>query len=115
MEVLSILQAHSMSVFRMVGGNFGYVPDAIRALVAQYKFVAFPMRPEEVVPAEATSALTFRQGKCELPHKEIVIDILQVFGAGLLAGTRTGTSDADLILDDVFNWARTNFGCEFEF
>jgi hypothetical protein len=106
--------AQSMKAVRMVGGSFGYLPDAMKLLVDRYGFIGIPTTREEMFPTDASKGITFRHGKCVLADRVIIIEYLQLFPNGLLLTAQKDTADADIALEDVLNWAISTFGFQYE-
>jgi hypothetical protein len=94
--------------------GFGYLPDAVKAVVDRYGFVEFPTDPHQLFPLDANGSVNFRHGKLELGDRAIVIDWLQVYQSGVSISTDTDTRDSDVILDDVLKWSAAHFKIEFE-
>jgi hypothetical protein len=94
--------------------GFGYLPDAVKAVVDRYKFVEFPTDPHQLFPIDPNGSINFRHGKLEVDGRVIVIGWLQVYQSGVSITTDTDTRDCDLVLDDVVRWAAANFHLEFE-
>ena len=102
-----------MKAVRLIG-DYGYLPDAMKALVERYGFVGVPTTREEFFPTDPSTGITFRHGKLVLPDRTIIIDFLQIYQNGLLVTTRTNTSDSDLVIEDVFKWATDTFNTKYE-
>lgn len=94
--------------------GFGYLPDAIKAMVNRYKFIEFPTEPHQLFPADPNGSINFRHGRIDLNGRTIVIGWLQLFQTGISISTETNTSDSDLVLNDLLQWAESNFNIEFE-
>ncbi|HUY26628.1 MAG TPA: hypothetical protein VMV27_04340 [Candidatus Binataceae bacterium] len=94
--------------------GFGYLPEAVKAVVDRYKFVEFPTDPHQLFPLDPNGSINFRHGKLDVDDRVIVIGWLQVYQSGLSISTDTDTRDSDLVLDDVLKWAAANFKFEFE-
>lgn len=114
MKVISVMLAQSMKAVRTVGGSLGYLPDAMKLLVERYGFVGLPATREEIFPSDASKGVIFRHGKCTLADRVIVIEYLQIFPNGLLIATQKDTADADLVVEDVLNWAASTFNFQYE-
>jgi hypothetical protein len=115
MKVLSVMRAESVRALRTVGGDFGYPPTAVAALVEQYGFLSVPTHEELTATAvDPTKGITFRRGKLEVGSKLIAIDYMQVFAAGLSVATHSNTSESDLVLDHLMQWAQSQFKFKFE-
>jgi hypothetical protein len=110
MKLLSVLQAQSVKAIR-VNGSYGYLPELISALRTRYHFVGGP-QPVDIVaasPVEPANTparpLVFTQGVITLEDRQIAIQHLQVFQAGLIVTTLTNTNDSDLVVRDIIQWA----------
>jgi len=112
-KIISVTLAQTLKAVRPSHG-FGYLPDAVRAVVDRYKFVEFPTEPHELLPTDPNQAINFRHGKLELTTGVLIIDQLQVYQTGLVVHTSTSTTDSDLIVDDVLHWASSHFQISFE-
>ena len=113
MKLLSVMRAESVRALRTIGGDFGYVPKAAAALIQQYGFIGAPTAEELATPDNA-KGITFRRGKLETEEKIIGIDFLQIYAAGVSVTTHSHTSDSDVVLDHIVNWAQAEFKLEFE-
>ena len=94
--------------------GFGYLPDAVKAVVDRYKFVEFPTGPHQLFPADPNGSIDFRHGKLEVSDRVIVFSWLQVYQSGLSVSTDTDTRDSDFVLNDVLEWTAAHFNFEFE-
>src|ERR1700735_5396977 len=103
MERLSVLLAQTMRVVQ-VRGIFGYLPEAVSALVKEYGFVGYPREAElasllvATDPNTAAKPAVFTQGKVTIDGRAIIIDRLEIYNNGILANTRTDTTDSDLVV-----------------
>ena len=112
MKAVSVLQAQSMRVVRMLG-DFPHANDLMMALQEKYSFMGIPS-PEEVLSGEPNIPMTFKVGKYQCDGREILVDFLQIYRYAVAVTTRTNTVDSDLILQDALTWAATKFRLEFE-
>src|SRR5438445_13775152 len=110
MKVLSVIQAQSVKAVR-ANGSFGYLPDASKGITERYNFLVQP-QPADIAawitPDPATQQgkpITFTQGRIELHDREILIDALSIFQAGVVVTTRMNTRDSDLVIEDLLEWA----------
>jgi hypothetical protein len=79
MKVVSVLQAQSMRVARILG----YPPhphDLMMALQEKYGFMGLPT-PEDVLSGEPLRPMTFKLGKYSSSRGEVVIELLQIYRA----------------------------------
>jgi hypothetical protein len=114
MKVLSVIRAESVRALRPIAGDLGYPPTAVSRLVNQYGFLGLP-KPEDLVNVDPAKGLTFSAGRFAfLGGREVAIDYLQVFPAGLSVTTHTNTTEADFILESILEWAHGQFGLQFE-
>jgi hypothetical protein len=121
MERVAILQAQTIRAVQ-VRGIFGYLPEAVQALVKQYQFVGYPRESELsglIVPPSgdpnlAAKPATFTQGRARIANKDVVIDSLQIYQNGLIVSTRTGTDDSDAIVADVLRWSGDYFKVTYD-
>lgn len=113
MKLISVPLAQTIKAVRANRG-FGYLPDAVSAVVERYKFVEFPTQPHEFLPADPNQPISFRHGKIEVEGRTVVIAQLQVYQMGLVVHTDTTTTDSDRIADDILDWASSHFEIIFE-
>ena len=113
MKVLSVIRAESVRAVRTVGGDFGYLPQAVSALVKEYGFIGLPTT-QELATSDPTKGIAFRRGKLDIGEKLIPIDYMQIFPAGLSVATHSHTSESDVVLDHIMNWAQSTFRLAFE-
>src|SRR5437016_6029164 len=97
------MQAQSMRLVRILG-DVGYFPNLLMAIAKQYAFVGLP-KPETIIATDQNVPVTFQMGKFNTGDREIQIDLLHLYPAGLAVTTRTNTNDSDRILDDLLAWA----------
>lgn len=100
MKVENILLARAIRLLRFTGRPL-YMPDVIRPLVEQYKFLKVPQTLEEFDEAKG---ITFGHGKFNSGGRDVVIDSFQIFNNGIVADTREDTEESDKFLDDVIAW-----------
>jgi len=112
MNVLSVLQAQSTRIVRILG-DLGYLPNLVMEIGKRYQFIGLP-RPEQLLPSQTNTPMTFEMGKVQLKDREIAVNALQIYPAGLAVITRTNTSDCDLVLDEVMEWATDTLKLTFE-
>jgi len=113
MKLIQVILAQSIAAVTPNHG-FGYLPDALSAVLGRYKFVDFPSQPHQFFPADSNDPINFRHGKIEIGGKTIVIAWLQIFQSGVAISTDSDTKDSDLVLDDVLDWAASRFNLEFK-
>jgi hypothetical protein len=112
-KLISVPLAQTIKAVRANRG-FGYLPDAVSAVVERYKFVGFPTRPHEFLPADPNEPISFTHGKIEIEGRRVVIAQLQVYQTGFVVHTDTNTTDSDRIADDILDWAGSRFEVSFE-
>jgi len=77
-------------------------------LVARYNFQLFPTKPEELFGKEVIE-IKFSGGSFQKkPQHNIGVELI-IFSWGLVAETKSSTIDSDAFLDDLLNWASTEF------
>lgn len=113
MRVLSVLMAQHMRALRATG-TFGFLPDALGKFLEKYKFQRSPTLAEEFLLTDANRSINFEHGKVEINGKTIVITRLQIWLNALSVITTTNTSEAELVLLDVLDWATKIFEVGFE-
>ncbi len=115
MKVVSILQAQALQILRPFG-TFGYLPDAVKMAVERYQFVDYPKETQQLLPPDPSQPIVFRHGKLDLDKYDhaIVIDVLQIYAAGITVVTRTDTTDAMIALEHLLGWATEQFNIAFE-
>jgi len=119
MERLSVLLAQTMRIVQ-VRGMFGYLPEAVNALVKNYGFVGYPREAELaailVAPDSNATAkpAVFTQGKAPIDGRTLVIDRLEIYNNGIVANTHTDTNDSDLIVADVLRWSSERFKVTYD-
>jgi len=114
MKVLSVLRAESVCAVRIVGGDYGYLPQAAAALTKEFGFIGMPTAGE-LVPSDPNKGITFRNGKLEAADRLIPIDIFQIYPNGLSVTTHSNTTDSDLVLTHILEWAKSTFNLEVEY
>jgi hypothetical protein len=113
MKVLSVIRAESVRAERVVGGDYGYLPEAAAMFTKQYGFIGIPTA-EELVSPDQSKGIVFRSGKLETDHRLIPIDEFHLFSNGLSVTTHSNTTDSDLVLDHIIEWAKSAFKLEVE-
>lgn len=101
-EFGQVLQPIWMEEVRPFSGV--YLPDLYRAICERYRFV---VRPTESGPALAGNA-KFESGVFSQNGHSIGIGSLGIYNDGILVVCRK-TDDADLIVDDLIEWATNMF------
>jgi hypothetical protein len=77
-----------------------YLPEFIGAIVSRYGFTSVPT---DLIEA-AKSGAKFEMGKFTIEGDVVAIKELAIYSDGLICDAY-GTDTADLILDDVLEWA----------
>ena len=113
MRLLNVYQAQAARVVRSLG-NYGYIPDAVKAVVDKYNFVKYPQGEDLVMDVGSPKPLTFLQGKIAIHDQVFVIEKMEIYQAGLLVTTRSNTTDSLLVLDNALGWASERFGLGYE-
>ncbi len=113
MKVLSVMRAESVRAMRIVGGDYGYLPEAAALFAKQYGFIGTPTAGE-IAAAEPAKGVIFRNGKLETSDRLIPIDLFQLFPSGLSVVTHSNTTDSDLVLDHITEWGKYTFKLEIE-
>jgi hypothetical protein len=114
MKVVSVVEARAFRIFRPFG-SFGYLPDAVKKVVEEFKFLDYPKEIAQLFPAEDTNEpIVFRHGKLIFDGREIVVDFLQIYRAGLQVVTVTNTSDALTAVDQIAQWGIRAFDLKLE-
>lgn len=109
MKLLSVQRARSIWLVNLVDLNphGRNVFSLIAPVIAKYKFVQFPAKPEEL---DLSKGINFVGGSFQKdPQNDIAID-LTVFNDGFIADTRSSTVDSDAFLDGFFSWISKEFG-----
>jgi hypothetical protein len=110
-ELKGILQAQAVWFLRP-SGSYGYLPTVVASLVDEFHFVKAPTG-EELLNLTPNAATVFRHGTYEIGGRTVVIDPLQIYPAGVLAGANTSTDDAEAFLGYLVEWAAKNFKIEY--
>jgi hypothetical protein len=113
MKLLNVYQAQAARVVRSLG-NYGYIPDAVNAVVGKYGFVKYPDGADLVMDVATPKPLIFLQGKIVIDDQVFVIEKMEIYQAGLLVTTRSNTTNSLLVLDNALNWAGEQFGLKYE-
>jgi hypothetical protein len=113
MKVLSVMRAESVRAIRIVGGDYGYLPEAAALFAKQYGFIGTPTAGE-IAAAEPAKGIIFRNGKLETSDRLIPVDLFQLFPNGLSVVTHSNTTDSDLVLDHITDWGKLTFKLEIE-
>ncbi len=116
MKHVKVLQAQSVKAVTITpAGWFGYLPVAIQDFTNEFKFVKSPETSLEMIPVDANQPIVFRQGVLDLEDRPAInIHELQVFSSGLIASVLTNTSDSDIVVEKIMEWASSHFKLTFE-
>ncbi|MDO8432166.1 MAG: hypothetical protein Q7S58_07110 [Candidatus Binatus sp.] len=113
MRLLNVYQAQVARIVRSIG-NYGYVPDTVKAVVDRYNFVKYPQGADLIMDVISPKPLTFSQGKVVIDDRVIVVEKMEIYQGGLLVTTRSNTTDSILVLDNALGWASERFGIKYE-
>jgi len=81
-----------------------YLPDVIRQVREKYGFVQYPTTPQEILSPDVP--LTFAHGKfTDATGRLILVRSLKLAGEGIAIETIASTHDADMVMEDVLEWA----------
>jgi hypothetical protein len=105
-EIRAVILARAIQVVKSPSGTVGYLPDVVEQIKARYQFLALPTR-EELVPKDPGQGAEFRHGRLIHESRVIVIDKFTVFNDGVVVDMASSTDDADLFLNDLQTWAKT--------
>lgn len=109
MKLLSVQRARSIWLVNLVDLNprGRNILSLIAPVIAKYKFIQFPAKPEEL---DLSKGINFVGGSFQKdPLNDIAID-LTIFNDGFIADTRSSTEDSDSFLDDFLSWIAEEFG-----
>jgi hypothetical protein len=109
MKLLSVQRARSIWLVNLVDLNphGRNVFSLIAPIIAKYKFVQFPTKPEEL---DLSNGIKFVGGSFQKdPQNDIAID-LTIFNDGFIADTRSSTEDSDAFFEEFFSWIVIEFG-----
>jgi hypothetical protein len=81
-----------------------YVPDLVDAVQKKYGFVRVPTTPQEMLPADETTPLTFVHGKFVHEGRIIVIQNIQLFHRAIAVDSGSASEDSGIVLDDLLSW-----------
>lgn len=84
-----------------------YVPEFVKAVQEQYKFVTVPKTMAEF---DRAKGVKFEHGYFLLGERKIVLDRVDIFNNGISVSTRTHTEDVDQFLDSVIEWGTKVIG-----
>jgi hypothetical protein len=84
----------------------GYLPDLVQLIKARYSFVSVPS-DADLVPSDPPKGAEFKLGKLVVEGRVVVFDRVTIFSDGVVVDAASSTSDADLFLDDLAEWARS--------
>jgi hypothetical protein len=111
-KLVEVWQAQVTKFLLPQEGAFGYLPPLVKAIQERYQFVGVPEAIEQLLPTDPTKGTTFRHG--QFGSKRVVIDNLQLFFFGLIASTRSATTDdTEMFLDDFLAWLGSEFKLRF--
>ncbi len=97
-----ILQLMVMEELRPVSGF--HVPSLVEAIKARYQFAQFPLNYSQ----DVTKGVEFKGGLLYEGEETITIEEMGLYNDGIIIASRN-THYADTILNDLMNWATTNF------
>jgi len=72
----------------------------------RYRFVQGPVKPQEF---DLGRGVSFYTGNFRSRDIDISVD-LEIYNDGVVVNTRSNTSDADALIDDLLSWARKTHG-----
>jgi hypothetical protein len=113
MKLKAVLQAQAVWFLRPTG-SYGYLPKAVAQLRDKFQFLGVPKDEELLNPNSPASPITLRHGSSEIAGRTVVIDPLQIYTAGVLAGANTTTDDAEAFLNYPIEWLRKPFRLNIE-
>jgi hypothetical protein len=103
MKLKNVLVGQSVRFIRLLEPLGGiYIPDFIKAMQDEYKFVTIPKTLAEF---DRTKGIRFEHGLFKKEDKNIVLDRLQIYDNGIVIETRAYAEEADLFLNDMISWA----------
>ncbi len=106
MDVRQIMLARVLQMTHTTPGNAEYYPDLIPKIKERYQFVISP-KNEDLLPSDPPKGAEFKIGKLDIEGRTIVVNVLSVFSDGIVIDTTTSTDDADAVLSDLIDWAKT--------
>lgn len=83
-----------------------FMPDLVAAIRARYRFFESPSKVEDL---KQEGPARFLLGV----HQNVIISKLEVYPHGVSIETEGSTEEADLVLDDFFEWASSKFKIDF--
>jgi hypothetical protein len=84
-----------------------FFPDLVESLVARYRFQKFPKEFDDL---NETKGIEFLEGS----FGGKVIEKLVIYGNGILVDTRAGTSVSRSVIQEALEWAKDNFGINYD-
>jgi hypothetical protein len=109
MKLLSVQRARSIWLINLVDLNphGRNIFSLIGPVIAKYKFVQFPTKPEEL---DLSKGINFVGGSFQKDSQNDIAIDLTIFNDGFLSDTRSSTEDSDAFLDEFFSWIAGEFG-----
>jgi hypothetical protein len=81
-------------------------PSLIEGLIAKYDFDTYPDDDAEL---DETKGIVFENGN----WNGILIDIVTIFGDGIVIDTRSSTKDSEAIFNEAMEWASKSVGITY--
>jgi len=113
MKLLHIIQARSVWLFPINDLNprgRGVERDASKALAERYKFAGVPDAAAILQARKDNKGIVYQEGIYQSPHGDPINVALTIYTDGLVADTRSSTTDSDHFLNDLLTWLSTDFG-----
>lgn len=112
MKIAEVITARSAWLFDTFELNPKGISAAVlyKALIDRYRFAIFPHRPEDFA---STTGHDFNEGTFSLSGKGDLAVRLQIFNDGLVADTRSSTTETDAFLEDLLQSCKTQFGLNY--
>jgi len=113
MKLKAVLQAQAIWFLRPTG-SYGYLPKTAGLLRDKFQFQGVPTDEELLKLDLAKGPLVFRHGSFEIAGRTVVIDPLQIYPVGVLAGSNTSTDDTEAFLKYLIEWASKTLQIEYQ-
>src|ERR1700733_5112789 len=106
MRIGAIIKARALALIEVDELNQGgrvRLSDCIEPIVRRYQFETYPTKPESF---DLEKGVKFGSGK----FGDVVIDNFVIYPAAMYIDSLSSTADSRVILLDIFQWAKTEFG-----
>lgn len=107
MELLEILNSQIVCLFRVRSERGGpFLPDFVARVSERYEFANVPTIPD----ALSKDHIEFEHGVFD----DKVVEKLRIYNDGIIVDTRTRTTHADAVIDDLLAWTMDAFAVEYK-